>query len=196
MKDNTITGPLIFSINSAVLYSRPWYMKCICGKQLSDLNQHNRQLHLSTCKINLSSNKKRQSNLSNFFSKKVKTDVDAEVQSVVNNLIGRVVEINDLDTDFTVEPVLDADPFEVIDLENNIVEEAQSTKSLKDVTFAEVSEIHLSQCNRFHPKIVKLFENFPFQLMPMLPTIVPSGSSFHDVSCKDACFKLNEGSID
>ena len=85
---------------------------------------------------------------------------------------------------------------QVIDVENNIVEEAQSTKSLRDVTIAEVSEIHLSQCIGFDPKIDKLFENFPFQLMPTLPTIVLSGSSFHDVSCKDACFKLNEDSID
>ena len=74
-------------LDYAVLILGTNNMKSKCDKQLSDLNQ----LYLSTCKVNLSSNKKRQSNLSNFFSKKAKTDVDAEVQSVVNNLIGRLV---------------------------------------------------------------------------------------------------------
>ena len=45
-------------------------------------------------------------------------------------------------------------------------------------------------CEGFVPDVPKFFENFPFQLLPIIPHVVLSGESLHHRTCSGGLFQL------
>ena len=92
--------------------------------------------------------------------------------------------------DVAVEENLTVEEIETVDIPDPPDDSINDNESVLAVE--EMSSIPSLVCEGFSPELPKLFESFPFQLLPSIPQVVLSGEVFHHRTCSDGHFHLVE----